>query len=268
MRPLPNHPTVLLRKTRMLQNRHVFITGASSGIGERLARSAVAAGARVTLAARRLDRLSALAEALASGGGETQSVAMNAADEASVVEAFNQAERRFGPVDTVYANAGISVGGFSLDMDIADFDSLFAVNVRGSFLTARQAARSMIAAGSAEREHGRIVLVASVGAQIPLAGLTAYCASKAAVVALGRNLAREWAREGINVNVVCPGYVETEMTQDWFASPAGERQRQRFVRKRLMAEGGLDPMFLLLGSDAAHAMTGGVHVVDDGQSLS
>lgn len=252
----------------MLENRHVFVTGASSGIGEHLARSAVAAGARVTLAARRLERLSELAEALRSEGAQVDAVAMDTADEASVAAAFALAESRFGPVDTVYANAGISVGGFAMDMKIEDFDNIFAVNVRGAFLTARQAARSMMAAGSATREHGRIVLVASVGAQVTLAGLTAYCASKAAVVALGRNLAREWAREGVNVNVVCPGYVETEMTADWVASPAGERQKSRFLRGRLMGQGELDPMFVLLGSDAAKAMTGGVYVVDDGQSLS
>jgi NAD(P)-dependent dehydrogenase (short-subunit alcohol dehydrogenase family) len=100
-----------------------------------------------------------------------------------------------------------------------------------------------------------------------LPGLATYCATKAGVAMLGRSLAREWARQGININSVCPGFLETELNRDWFASEGGQKQIQGFPRKRLMVEADLDPMLLYLGSDAARAVTGSVFTLDDGQSL-
>ena len=250
-----------------LSDRHVLITGASSGLGEHLARVAAREGARVTVAARRVDRLETLVESLRAAGGDAFAVAMDVTDEASVAAGIAAAEAALGPLHTAYANAGIGLPGLALEAPISDFDQMFAVNVRGAFLTAREAARAMQASGVAGGGRGRIVLIASIGAQQQLAGLSGYCASKAAVVSLGKSLAREWAREGINVNSVCPGYLETEMNSDWFSSPGGERQIRGFPRRRLMPGDGLDPTLVLLGSDDSAAITGGVFVIDDGQSL-
>jgi len=250
-----------------LSGRHVLITGASSGIGEHLARVAAREGARVTVAARRTDRLAALVDSLKADGGQAFAVAMDVADEGSVIAGIAAAEAELGPLHTAYANAGIGLPGMALDAPIADFDAMFSVNVRGAFLTAREAARAMKTTGVAEAGRGRIVLIASIGAQQQLPGLSGYCASKAAVVSLGKSLAREWARDGINVNAVCPGYLETEMNADWFASPGGEKQIKGFPRRRLMPGDGLDPTLVLLGSDDAAAITGGVFIIDDGQSL-
>jgi NAD(P)-dependent dehydrogenase (short-subunit alcohol dehydrogenase family) len=97
--------------------------------------------------------------------------------------------------------------------------------------------------------------------------LTAYCTSKAAVAMMGRSLAREWANQGINVNVICPGYLETELNSDWFGSEGGQKQVAGFPRRRLMAQGDLDPILLYLGADASAATTGSVFTIDDGQSL-
>ncbi|WP_291833430.1 SDR family NAD(P)-dependent oxidoreductase [Brevundimonas sp.] len=250
-----------------LSDRHVLITGASSGIGEHLARVAAREGARVTVAARRTDRLAAVVDAIRAEGGDAFAVAMDVADEASVVAGVAAAEAALGPLHTSYANAGIGLPGLALDAPVAEFDQMFAVNVRGAFLTAREAARAMKANGAAGAGRGRIVLIASIGAQQQLPGLSGYCASKAAVVSLGKSLAREWAREGINVNSVCPGYLETEMNSDWFSSPGGEKQIRGFPRRRLMPGDGLDPTLILLGSDEAAPITGGVFIIDDGQSL-
>ncbi len=250
-----------------LSGRHVLITGASSGIGEHLARVAAREGARVTVAARRTDRLDALVDSLRADGGQAFAVAMDVADEASVIAGVAAAEAALGPLHTAYANAGIGLPGLALEAPIAEFDQMFTVNVRGAFLTAREAARAFRANGAAQAGRGRIVLIASIGARLQLPGLSGYCASKAAVVSLGKSLAREWAREGINVNAVCPGYLETEMNSDWFSSPGGEKQIKGFPRRRLMPGDGLDPTLILLGSDESQPITGGVFIIDDGQSL-
>jgi NAD(P)-dependent dehydrogenase (short-subunit alcohol dehydrogenase family) len=248
-----------------LTGRTLLVTGASSGLGARFARIAAAAGARVAVAARRVDRLAALVTEL--GPDRAVAVAMDVEREASVIAAYDAAEAALGPIDSVIANAGMSNDGMATDIAVEAFDQVFAVNVRGVFLTAREGARRMIVRGAAGKGQGRIVLIASIGAMKVLPGLAAYCASKAAVVQLGRSLAREWVNRGVNVNMVCPGYIETEINADWFASEGGQKQISGFPRRRLMEESDLDEIVGYLASDAARAVTGGVFTVDDGQTL-
>jgi len=250
-----------------LAGRTVLITGASSGIGAALARAAAKAGAKVAAAARRADKLEALVAEIAAAGGTARAFAMDVEDEASVIAAYDAVEAAFGAPDSVIANAGINMEGLALDIAIEDFDKVMAVNTRGVFLTAREGARRMIKAGSPASERGRIVLVASIGAHKVLPGLTAYVASKAATAHMGKSLAREWARKGINVNVLCPGYIKTEINDDWFDSEGGQKLVASFPRKRLMETSDLEAMALYLSSDAARAVTGSVFTVDDGQSL-
>lgn len=246
-----------------LTGRTILITGASSGIGERFARIAVASGARVVAAARRTDRLQALAAEL---GPTLLPVAMDVGDEASTVAAYDAAEAAFGGVDSVIANAGVGIEGTMLEMSTADFDSVTAVNLRGAFLTAREAARRMIAAGSKERRHGRIVLISSITAVQVSPGLGAYSATKAGVTTMGKVMAREWARLGIAVNMIAPGYIRTEINDAWFDTDAGQRQVAAFPRRRLLAIEELDTVALYLSSDACRGVTGSVFTVDDGQS--
>jgi NAD(P)-dependent dehydrogenase (short-subunit alcohol dehydrogenase family) len=250
-----------------MSGRTALVTGASSGIGRRLALQLAAAGAKVAVAARRTDRLAELTAEIAAAGGEALAIAMDVSDEASVIAGFDAAEAAFGPIDTVYANAGMNIEAMVLDMAVEAFDQMISVNLRGAFLTAREAARRMIKAGSRASGRGRIVLVASIGAHTVLPGLATYCATKAGVAMLGKSMAREWARQGINVNVVCPGFIETELNSDWFGREGGQKQIQSFPRKRLMVEQDLDAMLLYLGSDTARAVTGSVFTLDDGQSL-
>lgn len=247
-----------------LAGRTVLITGASSGLGEGFARRAVAAGARVVAAARRTGRLQALAAEL---GDALLPVAMDAADEASVIAAFDAAAAHFGPVDSVIVNAGVSGEGTMLEMTADEFDAVTAVNLRGAFLTAREAARRMLAAGSKTREHGRIVLISSITAVQVSPGLGAYSATKAGVSAMGKVMAREWVRIGIAVNMVAPGYIRTEINHDWFETDAGMKQIAGFPRRRLLPAQDLDAMVLYLASDACRGVTGAVFTVDDGQSL-
>ena len=250
-----------------LSGRVALITGASSGLGKRFARILAANGAKVALAARRVDRLMALAEEIETAGGTAAAIAMDVTDEASVIAGFDAAEKALGPIDTVIANAGMNSRGLSTEISVEDFDQVMAINVRGVFLTAREGARRMMAAGSRDTGRGRLVLVASIGAVKVLPGLAPYCASKAAVAMLGKSMARELANRGINVNVVCPGYIETELNADWFAEEGGKKQVAGFPRRRLMAEDDLDATMLMLCGDASRALTGSVFVLDDGQTL-
>jgi NAD(P)-dependent dehydrogenase (short-subunit alcohol dehydrogenase family) len=250
-----------------LSGRVALVTGASSGIGERFAQLLGAAGARVVLAARRTDRLEAGVERIRQAGGEAIAVAMDAASEESTIAAYDAAEAAFGTVDTIIANAGMGQSQSTLKLPVETFDDIIAVNLRGPFLTAREGARRMIAAGSAEKENGRIVITSSMTAVAAEIGLSAYAASKAGVAQLGRVMAHEWLHRGINVNSLCPGYLRTEINADWFDTEGGKKQIAGFNRRRLMGEDSLDAMLLFLCSDASRFVTGTSFLLDDGQAL-
>ena len=247
-----------------LVGRIALITGASSGIGAHLARLYVAAGARVVLAARRIDRLAALSAEL---GGAAHAVAMDVTDEASIIAGFDAAEAHFGTPDTVLANAGIAEAGRALDLPVEAVRRVIDTNFTAVYLTAREAARRMIRAGSKETGRGRIILTGSITAELTGEGDSAYAASKAGVVHLGRQFAREWARQGINVNTVQPGYILTEIDADWFATEGGQKQIARWPRRRLTPIEALDGPMLFFASDASAHVTGAHITVDDGQSL-
>lgn len=250
-----------------LSGRVALVTGASSGIGERWARLMAAAGARVVLAARRADRLERARDAIIANGGSAIAVAMDVSSEASTIAAYDAAEAAFGTVDTIIANAGVSGEGPAVEQGVDVFDDTLAINLRGVFLTVREGARRLIAAGSAESQKGRVVITSSITAFDVNGGLAAYSASKAGVLQMGRVMAREWIRKGINVNMICPGYIKTEINADWFDTDAGARQVQKFHRRRLMEESDLDVPLLFLASDASRAVTGTAITIDDGQSL-
>lgn len=250
-----------------LFGRAVLVTGASSGFGAHFARLASRAGARVALGARRKERVEALAEELRGSGGEAVAVTMDVTNEASVIAGYDAAQAALGTIDTVIANAGVSSPGRSIEIGSEELSGILDTNILGVFLTAREGAKRLIASGSREIGKGRILLIGSFGAEVQIKGEVMYCASKAAVASLGRNLAGEWLRSGINVNVIQPGFVLTEMAGEWFASEAGKAQIAGFPRKRLQPIESLDQMVLHLCSDASSAMTGSVITIDDGQSL-
>ena len=250
-----------------LKGRTCLITGASSGLGAHFARTLSEAGARVVLAARRLERVQALAEELRAAGNEAFPVAMDVGDEKSVIATFDAAESTFGTVDTIIANAGVSAPGRSTEISVESMCNVLDTNVLGILLTAREGARRMIAAGSRDDGRGRIVLIGSITAEMTGQGETIYSASKAAVAHMGRNLAKEWARLGVNVNVIQPGYIQTELSGDWFESEAGLAQIEGFNRRRLQPIASLDAPLLYLCSDESAHTTGGLFTIDDGQLL-
>lgn len=250
-----------------LSGRVALVTGASSGLGSRFGRVLAASGANVVLAARRVSLLEELTAEIRAAGGKALPVAMDVADEVSTKAAYDAAEAEFGTVDTVIGNAGVNLEGLPLDIDASALDVIHSVNVRGLFLTLREGARRLIAAGSSERQDGRMVIVSSITAQSISPGTAPYSASKAAALQLGRVLARDWANRGINLNILLPGYIPTDINTAWFQTDGGQRQINKWPRRRLMAPDALDAMLLFLCSEASQYITGSAFTVDDGQSL-
>lgn len=249
--------------SKPLQGQIALVTGASSGLGVRFAEVLARAGASVMLAARRTDRLDAVSARIQAEGGRCASVALDVTDAASVRAAFDAAEAALGPVSILVNNAGMNVEARSVDLAEADYDRMMDTNVKGAFLMAQQAAQRMML----RKSGGRIINIASIGAHTVLPGLSVYCMSKAAIAMMTRALAREWARHEINVTALCPGYIETELNQDWFASDGGKKQIASFPRKRLADAKDLDGALLLLASPEARILTGTLITADDGQSL-
>ena len=250
-----------------LTGRTVLIAGASSGLGAHFARQIAEAGGRVVLGARRTDLTARLAEELKSEGHEALAVQMDVTDEASVIAAFDAAEGAFGKIQSVIANAGMGAPGRTTETSIAKVRQLVDTNYIGTYIVAREAARRMIANGTRERQDGRIVLISSITSLMSTAGDTAYSSSKAAVNQLGRTFAREWVTHGINVNVICPGYILTDMTGEWLNSENGKAYVASFRRKRLLPGDALDDMVLYFSSDASQHVTGAQITIDDGQTL-
>lgn len=251
-----------------LTGRVALVTGGSSGIGAHIAEQLALSGARVVLAARRAEQLNEVKNRIEALGGVAGAVTMDVTDEASTINAYDAAEQLFGPVDTVIANAGMNSAGSALGLDMTGFDQTVAVNLRGVFLTVREGARRMVSAGSAESGRGRVLIMSSMTAKQVSPGLAVYSATKAAVNQLGRVLARDWAGKGINVNMLAPGYIATDLNDGYFDHPAGQRLMSTFARQRTMPLASLSEMALYLCSDASAFTTGAVMMIDDGQSLT
>lgn len=248
-----------------LDGRTTLIAGASSGIGAGFGRAIARAGGQVVLGARRLERTQALAEEI--GSESALAVALDVTDETSVMAAFDAAQARFGTVHGIIANAGTATGGHSTDVPAQALSGVVDTNLLGSYLVAREGARRLIASGSRDRGDGRVVLIGSITADQNGTGDAMYAATKAALAHLGRQLAREWVRQGINVNTLQPGWIPTEINASWFASERGRADIDKLHRRRLLDASALDPMLLYLLSDASAQVTGGTFTIDDGQSL-
>lgn len=247
-----------------LEGKHVLVTGASSGLGQHFARVLGASGAKVTLAARREAALAQTVEQIGAGGGQAQAAVMDVTDLASVGRAFDRAEAGYGPVTVLINNAGVALTRAALDLGEADWEGVIATNLKGAWLAAQEAARRLVRAGVG----GSIVNIASILGVRVSGGVLPYTVSKAGVVQMTKALALEWARHGIRVNALAPGYIETELNSEFFASDAGKALLRRIPQRRLGRAGELDGALLLLASDAGSYMTGSVIAVDGGHLVS
>lgn len=244
----------------------MLVTGASGGLGEHFARLCAACGAAVTVGARRRERLDALVHDLcAAGAPHARAVGLDVADEASVEAAFAAALSDGAPaLDVLVNNAGIAGTGAAIDTPTEEFDRIVATNLRGVWLMAGAAARVWRGSG----RGGAIVNIASILGHRVVGGTAPYVVSKAGVVQMTEVLALEWARYGIRVNALCPGYIATDINASFFASEPGQQMIRRVPMRRLGRPEDLDGAFLLLATDASAWMTGTSVVVDGGHLVS
>ena len=246
-----------------LTGKVALVTGATSGLGRRFALVLAKAGASVAITGRRLDRLDTLKAEIETMGGKTLAVELDVTNTDSIKACVDATEKGLGPVNILVNNAGMNVEALPHEVTPEGYDIMFDTNVRGSFFMAQAVGTRMIA----REEGGRIINIASIGAFTQLPGLTIYTMTKAAVAMMTKSLAKEWARKQINVNAMCPGFIETELNADWFHTEGGQRQIKSFPRRRLGVESDLDGILLLLASDHSRFITGSLFTADDGQSL-
>ncbi|MSP41913.1 MAG: SDR family oxidoreductase [Alphaproteobacteria bacterium] len=255
-------------KSAGLSGKVILITGTTSGLGRHFALTLAAAGARVAVTGRREDRLQNLCAEISSKGGAALPLALDVQDVQSIRQCVERCETEWGPIDILVNNAGVNGAARAIDVTPEIYDELFGTNLRGAYFMSTEVAKRMMARYRSNPEvTGKIINIASAAANVLLPGLTLYNMSKAGMAMMTRALAREWARQGVSVNAINPGYIETELNAEWFHSEKGKAQIATFLRRRLNQANDLDGALLLLCSEGSAIMTGSIIDVDDGQSL-
>ena len=251
-----------------LSGRVAMVTGASGGLGAQFARTLARAGAGVVLAARRMERLKTLRAEIEGEGGDAHVVRLDVADHDSIKSAVAHAETEMGTIDILVNNSGVSHTAKLVDVSPDDYDRLMDVNTRGAFFVAQEVGKRMIArskgAAPGTFTGGRIVNVASMAGLRVLGQIGVYCMSKAAVIHMTRAMALEWGRFGINVNAICPGYIDTEINHHHWQTEAGQKLVQMLPRKRVGQPEDLDAVLMMLCANQSHFVNGAVIAADDG----
>jgi NAD(P)-dependent dehydrogenase (short-subunit alcohol dehydrogenase family) len=247
-----------------IAGKHVLVTGASSGLGRHFAKMLAGKGARVTLAARRVDALTSAVEEIKQAGGVAQSVRLDVTASSSIDKALEDAQAGFGSLHGAVNNAGVTATKPALERDQHAWDSVIDTNLKGVWLVANAVARQMIA----HNVGGSIVNIASILGLRVAGAVAPYAISKAGVVQMTKALALEWARYSIRVNALAPGYFATELNDDFFESDAGKALIKRIPQRRLGHVDELEGPLLLLLSDAGSYMSGSIVPVDGGHLVS
>jgi NAD(P)-dependent dehydrogenase (short-subunit alcohol dehydrogenase family) len=254
-----------------LSGRVALVTGASSGLGTQFAKTLAAAGAAVVLAGRRVERLKTLRAEIEGEGGDAHVVGLDVTDRDSIKSAVAHAETEMGTLDTLVNNSGVSTTQRLTEVSEDDYDYIFDTNTKGAFFVAQEVGKRMIArskgAAPGTFTGGRIVNIASMAGLRALGQIGVYAMSKAAVVHMTRAMALEWGRYGINVNCICPGYIDTEINHHHWQTEQGQKLVAMMPRKRVGQPKDLDVVLLMLCANESHFVNGAVVQADDGFAL-
>ncbi len=247
-----------------LKDQVAVVTGGGRGLGRAMAESLGEAGARVVIAARKFDEVKETESSFQARGIEAMAARLDVSNPADIEALTQQVLDRYGRIDVLINNSGASWGAPSLEMPLDAWNKVLAVNVTGTFLMSQRVAKVM-----REQGGGRIVNIASIaglaGTDTEILDAVGYSASKGAVIALTRDLARKWARWNIRVNAIAPGFFPTKMAQG-VIDHHGELLLQGTPLKRFGAMDDIKGLALLLSSRASDYMTGAVLVLDGGAS--
>jgi len=254
-----------------LSGRVALVTGASSGLGEQFAKTLAKAGAGVVLAGRRIERLKTLRAEIESNGGDAHVVTLDVTDHDSIKAAVAHAETEMGTIDILINNSGVSTTQKLVDVSEDDYDFVFDTNTKGAFFVAQEVGKRMLArakgAAPGTFTGGRIVNIASMAGLRVLSQIGVYCMSKAAVIHMTRAMALEWGKFGINVNALCPGYIDTEINHQHWKTDAGKRLIDMLPRKRIGQPQDLDSVLMMLVAKESHFINGAVIQADDGFAI-
>jgi NAD(P)-dependent dehydrogenase (short-subunit alcohol dehydrogenase family) len=252
-----------------LSGRVAFVTGASSGLGAQFARTLARAGAGVVLASRRIEKLKELRARIEGEGGDAHVVELDVTDHDSIKSAVAHAETEMGSI--LVNNSGVSTTQRIQDVAPEDYDYVFDTNVKGAFFVAQEVGKRMLArsrgAAPGSFTGGRIINIASMAGLKVLPQIGVYCMSKAAVVHMTRAMAMEWGKFGINVNAICPGYIDTEINHHHWQTEQGQKLVNMLPRKRVGSPEDLDALLVMLASDQSHFINGAVIAADDGFAI-
>lgn len=251
-----------------LSGRVALVTGASSGLGAQFASTLARAGAGVVLASRRVEKLKELRARIEGEGGDAHVVELDVTDQDSIKAAVAHAETEMGSIDILVNNSGVSTTQRIQDVAPEDYDFVFDTNVKGAFFVAQEVGKRMLArsrgAAPGSFTGGRIINIASMAGLKVLPQIGVYCMSKAAVVHMTRAMAVEWGKFGINVNAICPGYIDTEINHHHWQTEQGRKLIDMLPRKRVGNAQDLDALLVMLASDQSHFINGAVIAADDG----
>ena len=254
-----------------LSGRVALVTGASSGLGTQFAKTLALAGAGVVLAGGNMERLKTLRAEIEGDGGDAHVVALDVTDLDSIKSAVAHAETEMGTIDILVNNSGVSTSQKLTEVTEDDYDFVFDTNTRGAFFVAQEVGKRMLARakGSAPGTFtgGRIVNIASMAGLKVLSKIGVYSMSKAAVIHMTRAMALEWGKHGINVNAICPGYIDTDMNHHEWLTDAGKRLIETLPRKRIGQPQDLDAVLMMLCANESRFINGAVISADDGYGV-